>query len=179
MKKPVTVMLEHDEVALAWDIARIRQDSKKFVHPTKGGMNLAHTPKGVHWMGALAEIAAAKVMGGDLNMDAYAWGGDKHEPDFIDRWGRKIEAKGSTYKGPDCEMKLEMDELILDRHYCHCLLTLPDRVDVYPTVAGPLIEKYHYIRNYGYGDRIAIKAETLLKIANSEEGIREASGLAA
>lgn len=174
MKKPVEIWLSHEEVTFCWDVAEIRQGGKQIYHPTLGHMNLAHTPKGSHFFGVLAEQAAARLMGGEVSMEAFPYGGDKHEPDFIDRWGRKIEAKASTYQRPDCMLKLEHDELFDDIHYCHCLLTVPDRVVVYPAIAGWLVRKHSFIKNFGYGDRFAIRADRILEIVNSEEGREEA-----
>jgi hypothetical protein len=169
VKRPVERWLSHDDVIFCWEVARIRNDSKKSRH----GGNIAHTSKGVNFFGAIAEKAAADLLGGTVNTDSNPYGGDSHEPDFIDRWGRKIEVKGTMFHGPNVMMKLEHDELFDDIHYCHCHVTVPDKVVVYPTIAGWLFRKHMVHHDFGYGDRFAIRADKILEIVNSEEGIKE------
>ena len=144
----VNVTLTPPEVLFALGVATQRDACKA---DRAHRMSRKTTGFGVHFIGAVGEIAARKVYGGKLNLDVLP-DGDKHAPDLVLADGRRVEVKASTFTGMGVTMKFQKDELGKSEHYCLVQVSLPDTVTVHPVLAWADIKDKLQIAQYGHGD---------------------------
>jgi len=151
MTFPVVVQLTPAELSFALTVA-----SQRLASSPANDRFLARTvsPFGSHYAGVMAELAAAKVLGGKVDQRVLRQG-DRHAPDFVDREGRAIETKAILWAGRDPYLKLTQDELIPDRWYVPVRLQWPDSCQVFDAI--PYADAKKGVRkNFGYGERLCI-----------------------
>lgn len=159
MDFPVQVCLSAAEVAFVLSVATQRNARKP--NPDSC-LSKSHSGFGVHFAGAVGEVAFTKVHGGKISQQFFS-SGDGHAPDIKTPDNRTVEVKTSLYSGPNVEMKIEgHSELDASDWFCLVQVTLPDRASIYPILSQSEVRALMTVKNYGYGDRLVVTAHSML-----------------
>lgn len=160
---PWLIVLKPPEVSFALAVA-IQRDACKPEHLRDNRVSKKHSAFGVHFAGVVGELCARKVYGGTLNTKVLR-NGDGHLPDLTLSDGQRVEVKANLFNGRDIHLRFELDEL--DRVELACLVgvTLPDQGLVYPIVTRAVIVECGKSVDYGYGARLSLSADAILREA--------------
>jgi hypothetical protein len=162
----IEVILTPADIAWCCNLAAQRLASKSDEGRAEKGGNL--TSYGAHHVGVLAELAGSRLLGGRVS-EMISARGDKHEPDLIDRFGRKVEVKGATYDGAGpVKLKVAPEEIKPDRHYVLVHVRQPDQCFVYPAVTTDELVRYGRVEDFGKGPRRTLDADKIIALKKAK-----------
>ena len=152
--------LTDDQKAFARYQAKLRNDAKPLSirHKTTRGN---HTSEDAHLVGIAPEIVYGYITGQEIDTSIHAHG-DMF--DFTNKFNHEI--RGSTWKGPDIEMKIKMEEFLKKIADVYTLARVsPDisYVEFIGCITREKFDKVKYIRNHGYGNNYCVGPDQLAK----------------
>ena len=162
----VDIILNREEIMEAVEIAHGR-DAPKVAAGIKPTFGPGTSNYDGHLTGALAELAAAKYYGVEIDKTFYAESGDGHQPDIqFNGWG--IEIKSTQYAPPILKFNqlrdFNSDVALLcfvDRQQMKATAGEQITVNLAGIVSRNKFLNTFYMKSFGYGDRYCMAAASM------------------
>jgi len=165
--KPKHVTITPDEYLEAVEITCKRQATYAVARVRDKRL----TAFAAHLYGTLGEYAAAQTREGAVVSTVVCHGhGDTEVADVTLPDGRGVEVKSTRFGGSGVNMIIEPGKFLLERLHCLVIVntSLIDQCLVYPMIEGESFREHHEMRDFGYGLKMALRAEQIVLIAANE-----------
>lgn len=161
MKLAVYCFMSYEDIAHAETLAVARNGCKE--HGVNHKLKADRTDQETHTIGAIGELAVAKLLGGTLDETARP-GGDDGRPDVLLPDGKGVNVKTRIRKGYDFLLDPGQQELGADYGVLCWLVGGKLTVEVAGWCTNTDLKRHGKPKDFGYGVRLALDADLLRPI---------------
>ena len=164
------IHLNAAELLLCVHAAGVRQGAKEannILHHSKA----ADTPPfELHFLGLIGETAVAKAIGSSVRYDITLLGDGGIDMMFR---GHTIQVKTRDQRRDDQMFYFNDLSEFSAEWFIPCVLLSPASIDVVGFISRRKFETKMFTHNFGYGDRVCVRADALTPIEDIDKAIKE------